>query len=111
MWLRRESQAVPFLGVDYATARLSGVLFLRSDDHSLQVIRVFPGTPAARVGLLGGDLFESKNPDGSRRTPTEITEAIGTGQRVHVVRKTNNHSTEIDLPVASVAPSYSAFAP
>ena len=98
MWLRQGSQAVTFFGVDYPTARRSGVLFFPSEDRRLLVVRVFPDTPAAGLGLLVGDLFDPKAADGKRRTPTEITEAIGQGRPLRVSRKSHGTWQDVDLP-------------
>ncbi|HTY17994.1 MAG TPA: hypothetical protein VMH82_09725 [Myxococcota bacterium] len=115
LWIRKESSTVRFLGVDYAVARQVGVLIFPTDLPPLvEVIRVLPGTPAERMGLLPGDIFAPHVDNGSHlderqiealrwgksctsSTPIEITEAIRAGEPVRILRNTEGRYRELDL--------------
>ena len=98
IWLRQQSDTVPYLGVDYASTREAGV-FLADWKQGWYVARVIPDTPAARLGILAGDtlLWESAG-DAEHRTLAEVLAAIRAGKPVRVARKLNDAWIDVDLP-------------
>lgn len=81
--LRRESEQVTYLGVDYSLVRSSGA-FLMPLSLAFRVVGVLPDTPAARLGLRAGDRFQ-RSPEAS--TPEKTLVAIRDGRPVTVVRE------------------------
>ena len=98
LWLRRQSEKVPFLGVDYQITREAGVV-LDPWGRNYVVSSVFPNTPAARLGLLAGDtLLKERAGTAERMTLEEVLTAIKAGRPVRVARRMNDVWIDVDLP-------------
>jgi hypothetical protein len=98
LWLRRQSEQVPFLGVDYRTTRDVGVALVPSDSN-YTVSAVFPDTPASRLGLLAGDtLLKESAGTAERMSLEEVLAAIQAGKPVRVARRINDVWIDVDLP-------------
>lgn len=98
LWLRRVSDQVPYLGVDYQSTRAVGV-FVQPSQRNFYVTGVLPDTPASRLGIRPGDmLLNESTGDAQRRTIDEILAAIREGKPVRVARMMNDVWIDIDLP-------------
>jgi predicted aspartyl protease len=98
LWLRRLSEQVPYLGVDYQSTRAAGV-FIQPWEQNFYVTGVLPDTPAARLGILPGDtLLKESTGITERRTLEEVLAAIRAGKPVRVARKMNDVWIDLDLP-------------
>lgn len=98
IWLRRQSEPVTYLGVDYAMTRETGA-FLSVSGKYYMVNAVLPDTPAARLGLRSGDaLLREDTSDAHRLTIEEVLAAIRAGKPVRVARQMNDVWIDIDLP-------------
>lgn len=100
IWLRRESDAVTYLGVDYAVTRQSGA-FLSPWPGLYRVDAVLPDTPAARLGLRSGDLIEKR---AGAKTPEAVLQSIRDGTRIKVLREEEGVLADVFLE-ASQAPA------
>jgi predicted aspartyl protease len=83
LWLRRESEQVTYLGVDYALTRESGA-FLMPAPGVFAVQGILPSSPAARLGLRPGDLI-GMTPD--TKTPEKVLMTIRDGGSLAVTRE------------------------
>jgi predicted aspartyl protease len=102
IWLRRESDAVSYLGVDYAMTRASGA-FLSPWPGLYRVDAVLPGTPAARLGLRMGDLVE-KRP--GAKTPEAVLQSIRAGEALKVMREEDGVMADVHLEPQKAAASH-----
>lgn len=101
IWLRRESDAVPYLGVDYAMTRESGA-FLSPWPGLYRVDVVLPDTPAARLGLRPGDLVEKR---AGAKTPEAVLQAIRAGESMKVMRAEDGVMADVHLEPQKAAAS------
>ncbi len=98
IWLRRQSETVTYLGVDYQMTRETGA-FLAASGKNFMVDAVLPDTPAARLGLRSGDALLRENTiDAHRLSLEEVLAAIRAGKPVRVARLMNGVWIDIDLP-------------
>ncbi len=98
IWLRRQSETVTYLGVDYAMTRETGA-FLSAAGKNTIVVAVLPGTPAARLGLRSGDaVLREDTKDAHRLSLEEVLAAIRAGKPVRIARLVNDVWLDIDLP-------------
>jgi hypothetical protein len=101
LWLRRSSDPqVTFFGLPYAPQRRAGLL-VYPQSHGLHVLGIFPDSPAARLGILPGDVLL---PPGGQKTDSfesKTLEAVISGGRVSVARQLNGASVEVSLPPSS----------
>jgi predicted aspartyl protease len=82
MLLRRESDQVVMMGVDYGLVRETGA-FLAPYRGGVVVAYVLPGSPAERLGLRAGDRVDR---DSKHRSPEHVLRKIKEGGSVLVVR-------------------------
>ena len=87
LWLqRRPNTEVTYGGIPYALQRRAGVLvYPRST--SLEVAGLFPGSPAARLGLRPGDMFMPLGGEKTAGFASKTLEAIAAGKKVTVSRQ------------------------
>lgn len=98
IWLRRQSETVTYLGVDYQMTRETGA-FLAASGKNFMVDAVLPDTPAARLGLRSGDaLLREDTKDAHRLSLEDVLAAIRAGKPVRVARLMNGVWIDIDLP-------------
>lgn len=92
MWLRREDDApLAWLGVRWSTARRVGVLAALGDG-GLQVVGVFPDSPAAKLGLRAGDEVEFHRDAPREKELESVLGTIERGERLIVVRGATDES-------------------
>lgn len=99
MLLRRQSEQVVFLGVEYAPVRESGA-FLYPRKVGWQVVAVLPGSPAERLGLRSGDFIARVR---GSDTPEATLRAIAAGKPINVKREQDGIATDVELRPTAVA--------
>lgn len=99
IWLRRDSDTVTYLGVDYALTRQVGA-FLAPWPGLYRVDAVFPDTPAARLGLRTGDLVEKR---AGAKTPEGVLRSIGADEPIEVMRDADGKRERVRLEPARPA--------
>lgn len=92
--LRRESEVVPYMGVDASLTRTSGA-FLAPWPSAYLVEGVVADSPAAKLGLRPGDLIQ-RTPD--VRTPEKVLRGIAASQPLMVVRDEDGILADVQLP-------------
>lgn len=98
IWLRRTSERITYLGVDYPATREAGVLLVASG-NGYSVMRVAADTSAAKLGIVAGDWLPMESAGSAdRKTLEEILAAIRAGKPVRVARQINDVWIDVDLP-------------
>ncbi|MEB2343542.1 MAG: aspartyl protease family protein [Deltaproteobacteria bacterium] len=108
LWLRRESEAVPFFGSDYGAMSAAGAVVYEDPIGEIAVLVVRPGTPAERRGLRRGDQILRDGPGGRRLSVPEVLDALQGEAPLRVVRDEGGVPREHTLAAPAAAEDASA---
>lgn len=103
LWLRRESETVPFFGSDYGAMSEAGAVVYEDPLGEIAVLVVRPGTIAERRGLRRGDQILRDGAGGRRLSVPEVLDALRADAPLRVVREQGGVPSERLLAPAGAA--------